>query len=594
MKFKGRRDAKRGPVRRRDRGEQRLRNRLVVLMCVVSALLVGVLGRVVVLQTVSADDYREASMNQRLTTERLRAGRGTIFDRHGVELALSVPSTTVFADPRLVQNAAATAQSLGLLLGWTPERIDDMTQRLGSDTSHFAYVERQVSGDLADAVMALSLPGVATYQEPQRVVTGGDLARSILGRTDPDGVGISGVELLHDLDLTGSDGTVQRELDGSGRSLPTGRRTVVAPRPGDDLVLTLDRSIQFQVEQALVRRVNDLSARRGTAIVMDSRTGALLAIGSVERRPGESARVTAANLTAVSAHEPGSVAKVITTAAALNDDRVRPETVFEVPGVIMVDNFKITDAFPHGTEPTTVSQILTQSSNIGTILISEELGVRRQYEYLRAFGFGERTHAQFPGESAGILKSYDQWRGTERFTASYGYGFAATSLQLAAAVNVIANGGVYVAPRLVHGVVNGAGDLNELPPAPTRSVLRPAVANTMTTMMTDAVCRGTAKLAQIPGVSVAGKTGTGYKVQDNGTYVDNFGRRSYFASFVGFLPAQNPQVTILVSIDEPDPSTRDRFGGTAAAPVFAEIAQVVLHELEIEPPANDRGCEAAS
>lgn len=565
-----------------------------MLMLVVSALLIGVLGRVVVLQTVSAEGYREASMKQRRTTERLQAGRGTIFDRNGVELVLSVPSSTVFADPRLVQDVAATAQSLGLLLGWTPERVADMTQRLGSDTSHFAYVERQVSGDLADAVMALSLPGVATYQEPQRVVAGGDLARSILGRTDPDGVGISGLELLHDLDLTGSDGTVQRELDGSGRSLPTGRRTVTAPRQGDDLVLTLDRSIQFQVEQALLRRVNDLGARRGTAIVMDSRTGALLAVGGVERRPGEAARVTAANLSAVSAHEPGSVAKVITTAAALNDDRVRPETVFEVPGVIVVDDFTITDAFPHDTEPMTVGQILTRSSNIGTILISEELGVRRQYEYLRAFGFGERTHLQLPGESPGILKPYDQWRGTERFTTSYGYGFSATSLQLAAAVNVIANGGTYVAPRLVHGVVDINGDLRELPPAPTRPVLRPEVADTMASMMTDVVCRGTAKPAQIPGVSVAGKTGTGYKLQDNGTYLDEFGQRAYFATFVGFLPAQNPQVTILVSIDEPNPSTRDRFGGTAAAPVFAEIAQVVLHELEIEPLANDRGCEAVS
>jgi cell division protein FtsI (penicillin-binding protein 3) len=580
--------------RSRDRADQRLRRRLVAMMLVVITLLVVVFGRVVMLQTVRADEYRQASMNQRLTTERLRAGRGTIFDRHGVELALSVPSTTVFADPRLVQDPRGTAQTLGQLLGWNAERIDDMTRRLGSASSHFAYIERQVSDDLAQAVMALSLPGIATYGEPQRVVTGGDLARSILGRTDPDGVGISGVELLHDLDLTGSDGTVQRELDGRGRSLPTGRRTVVAPRPGDDLVLTLDRSIQFQVEQALLRRVDQLGARRGTAIVMDSRTGALLAVGGVERRPGQSARVAAANFNAVSAHEPGSVAKVITTAAALNDDRVRPDTVFEVPGVIMVDDFKITDAFPHGTEPMTVSQILTRSSNIGTIMISEELGVRRQYEYLRAFGFGERTHLQLPGESAGILKSYDQWRGTERFTTSYGYGFAATSLQLTAAVNVIANGGTYVAPRLVHGVVNANGVLEALPPAPTRDVLRPEVAGTMTTMMTDVVCRGTAKLAQIPGVSVAGKTGTGYKVQDNGTYVDNFGRRSYFASFVGFLPAQNPQVTILVSIDEPDPSTRDRFGGTAAAPVFAEIAQVVLHELQIEPPVTDRGCEVAS
>lgn len=565
---------------------------MVLMMLAVVVLLVVVFGRVVMLQTVEAGAYRDASMRQRLATDTLRAGRGTIFDRHGVELALSVPSLTVYADPRLVKDPRATAETLGQLLGWEPDRIADMTTRLGSPNSHFTYVVRQVSPELADAIMALGLAGVATYSEPQRVVTGGDLARSILGRTDPDGVGISGLELLHDLDLTGVDGTVQRELDGEGRSLPTGRRTVVAPQPGDDLVLTLDRSIQYQVEQALLRRVDQLNARRGTAIVMDTHTGELLAVGSVEREVGSKARVTAGNYTAVSAHEPGSVAKVITTAAALNDNRVEPDTVFEVPGVIMVDDFKITDAYPHGTEPMTVRQILTRSSNIGTIKMAETLGVQRQYEYLRAFGFGERTHLQLPGESAGILKPFDQWRGTERLTASYGYGFAATSLQLVSAVNVIANGGTYVAPRLVQGMVDASGELTPMPPAPTRDVLRADVADTMTSMMTDVVCVGTAKLAQIPGVSVAGKTGTGYKVQDNGTYVDNLGRRSYFASFVGFLPAQDPRVTILVSIDEPDPSTRDRFGGTAAAPVFAEIAQVTLHELQIEPPADDRGCEA--
>lgn len=579
---------------RNARADQRLRRRLIIMMSVVSAMLAVVFGRVVMLQTVQADTYREASMRQRLTTETLRASRGTIFDRNGVELALSVPSITIYADPRLVHDPVSTATALGQLLGWSPQRIADLTTRLGSPTSHFAYVVRQVSDDLAEAVMALRLPGVATYSEPQRVVTGGDLARNILGRTDPDGLGISGLELLHDLDLTGTDGRVQRELDGRGRSLPTGRRTLVAPRPGDDIVVTLDRSIQYQVEQALLRRVDELSARRGTAVVMDSRTGELLAVGSVERQPGSTARVTAANLTAVSAHEPGSVAKVITTAAALNDQRVRPSTVFEVPGVIMVDDFKITDAYPHGLEPMTVTDIMVRSSNIGTILISEELGVRRQYEYLRAFGFGERTHLQLPGESAGILRPHQQWRGTERFTTSYGYGFAATSLQLAAAVNVIANGGTYVAPRLVKGTVDPSGTLQAMPPAPTRDVLRPEVADTMTRMLTDVVCHGTAKLARIPGVSVAGKTGTGYKVQENGTYVDSFGRRSYFATFVGFLPAEDPRVTVLVSIDEPDPSTRDRFGGTAAAPVFAEIAQVVLHELHIEPPAHDRGCESGS
>lgn len=556
----------------------------------VAVTMAAVLTRVVLLQTVQADAYRQASIGQRLDTEVLRAERGTMFDRNGVELSLSVPSRTVAADPRYVRDPRGTAGVLGGLLGFDPERIADLAARLDSPTSRFAYVVRQISPELAETILALDLPGVFSYVEPRRVSTGGDLARGVLGRTDPDGVGISGLELSFDEELRGVDGTVQRELDGEGRSIPTGRRTVVAPEPGDDLVLTLDRSIQFQVERALLDRVNRLGARRGTAIVMDTRTGELLAVGSVERTDEAPARVTSANFTAVAAFEPGSVAKVITTAAALNDGAVTPGTTFEVPGAIEVDEFRITDAYPHGTEPMTVRDILVRSSNIGTIKVSEALGARRQVDYLRAFGFGERSHLGLPGESSGILKASEELRGTERLTISYGYGFAATSLQLVSAVNVIANDGTYIAPRLVRSMVDAQGEIVEVPPSPTRDVLRPEVAATMTEMMTDVVCSGTATLAQLPGVSVAGKTGTGYKVRDNGTYVDEFGRRAYFASFVGFLPAQDPQVTILVSIDEPDPSTRDRFGGTAAAPVFADIAQVVLHELQIEPPADDRGC----
>lgn len=560
---------------------------VVILLCVVLLVL---LGRVAMLQTVHAESYRAASMNQRLNTTVLRADRGVIFDRHGEELALSVPSATVYADPKLVEDPAGTAAALAGFLGLSPQRQAALAERLASETSRFTYVSRQIDQAVAESVLGLRLPGVGVYQEPRRVFAGGDLARGIVGRTDPDGVGIAGLEMQYDDILTGVDGEVERELDRAGRSIPTGRNTVVSPQPGDDLVLTIDRSIQFQVEQALLRRTSQLAARRGTAIVMDSQTGELLSIGSVEQGDDGIYRVTSGNLAAVTAHEPGSVAKVITTAAALNDRVVRPDTWFEVPGYKEIDDFVITDAYPHGLESMTVSDILTRSSNIGTILISQKLGVQRQSDYMRAFGFGERTALEFPGESAGILKPVDQWQGTERLTVSYGYGFAATSLQLAAAVNVIANGGEYVAPKLLGATIDGEGVTHPTPPSPTRTVLRPETAATMSDMMADVVCTGTAKLAQLDGMTVAGKTGTGYKVQDNGTYVDDQGNRSYFASFVGFLPAAAPRVTVLVSIDEPDPSTRDRFGGTAAAPVFAEIAQVVIHELQIEPPAGDTGC----
>jgi cell division protein FtsI (penicillin-binding protein 3) len=570
------------------------RRRLAAFAVGVSIVLVGLTGWVASLQTVRADDFRQASVSQRLATEKLPAARGAIFDRNGAELALSVPSWTVFADPKYVRDPVGTAVTLSSLFGLSPERSATLAERLAAPKSRFVYVVRQVEEALADAVTSLGLPGVAVYQEPERVLAGGDLARSVIGRTDPDGVGISGVELLFDDTLRGVDGVLEREFDRAGRSIPAGRSTVVAAEPGDDLVLSIDRSIQFQVERALLRRAAELSARRATAVVMDSSTGDLLAVGSVDRSDDGVYRVTTANLAAVTAHEPGSVAKVITTAAALDEGLVGPETTYQVPGSIEVDDFVITDAYPHGLEPMTVREILTKSSNIGTTMLSQALGRVRQHDYMRAFGFGERTAVAFPGESAGILKPSGEWRGTERLTVSYGYGFAATALQLAAAVNVIANDGEYVAPRLVRATVDARGRIVEAPASPTRTVLRSETATTMAALMRDVVCSGTAKLAQVDGVSVAGKTGTGYKAQDNGTYVDDRGNRAYFATFAGFLPAGDPKVTVLVSIDEPDPSTRDRFGGTAAAPVFAEIAKILLHELQIEPPADDRGCAAES
>ncbi|MFZ9806249.1 MAG: penicillin-binding transpeptidase domain-containing protein, partial [Ilumatobacteraceae bacterium] len=197
---------------------------------------------------------------------------------------------------------------------------------------------------------------------------------------------------------------------------------------------------------------------------------------------------------------------------------------------------------------------------------------------------------QFPGESKGLVKRARNWQGPEKFTFAYGYGYGSTAAQLVSAINVVANDGVYVGPKLVSEVVKADGTREATPATPTRRVISSATAATMRTLMTDVVCYGTAQLAKMPGLSVAGKTGTGYIRQDNGTYLKDDGSRAYFASFVGFLPASNPEFTVLVSVDEPDPSSRDRFGGTAAAPVFARIGQVIVNELDLRPSAGDTGC----
>ncbi len=240
-----------------------------------------------------------------------------------------------------------------------------------------------------------------------------------------------------------------------------------------------------------------------------------------------------------------------------------------------------------------MSQILIESSNIGTISVQETMGRFVHRDYMAAFGLGQKTALDFPGESAGILKEADELWGSERVTVAYGQGVSSTSLQLVAAINTIANKGVYVAPKLVQSVVAPDGSMTDTAPSASHEVISPEAAAQTTEMMRQVVCSdsGTGDLAQVKGISIAGKTGTAYKAADNGTYFDDNGQRIYYASFVGFFPSDDPQVTVLVSVDEPPAGTNDRFGGTAAAPVFAELAPTLIHELGIVPTPGSTGCE---
>ncbi len=557
-------------------------------------LFAAVIGRVALLQTTGSDALRAAGKAQRTTESILYARRGTIFARDGGELSLSVPSTTIIANPKLVNDAAGTVTVLTGMLGLSLEKQKALYTAFLDKTKSFAYVARQVDDGLADAVLALKLPGIDSIQEDKRLMPSGDVGRSVLGRTDIDGKGIAGIEMQYDGLLTGTNGERIREHDRDGHSIPGSDSVTQQPVPGDDLVLTLDRSLQFQVEEALVARVTELKAQGGTVVVMDVATGEIYAVANVKRDEEGVVDVTSANLAAVEAFEPGSVAKVFSISSVLDTGVATPETVVEVPGKIVFDKDTeweqtITDAEPHGLQPMSLHDIIVHSSNIGTLMLGEQVGVLRFGEYMRAFGFGEQTALGFPGESSGLVKPAEELQGTEKATVTFGYGYSTTALQLAAAVNVVANGGVYVAPKLLKATISANGELVETPASTTRQVLQPQTAATMTSLMTDVVCQGTGKGARIDGISVAGKTGTAYKLRDGGTYGED-GDRQYRASFVGFFPAQNPQVTILVTIDQPDPTSRDRFGGTAAAPLFTTVATAAMHELQVMPTPGDTGC----
>ncbi len=561
----------------------------------VAVLLLTVLvGWSIKVQVVSGSGYRAYGVAQRESSINIPAARGTIFDRDGNEMAITVPALSLYADPRAVLDPAATAHVLGQMLGFDAAAESELATKLGNQKQSFVYVQRFVDQDVADAVLSLNLSGVNGVSEPKRVQVAGGLAANIIGRTDPFGAGATGLELQYDKVLTGIDGEMVKQAS-RGRSLPGTSHIVAQARPGTDLVLTIDRSMQYQTEQALLARVNELSAKGGNAIILDTKSGEVLSIASVRRGDDGVAAITAGNLAAVEAYEPGSVAKVFSVSATIDSGVATPDRVYDVPGSYTFDpgtpyEYSIQDAYPHDLEPMTLRNILVHSSNIGTMMAASELGSPRLHDYLSSFGFGKLSELQFPGESTGILKAAEDWKGSQNGTIAYGYGFSATSLQLASAVNAVANKGVYVSPKFVRATIDEKGSKWETPAGSTHRVISEESAATMTDMLTGVVCEGTGTRAQVSGISVAGKTGTGYKIQANGTYKSDDGLRSYFATFVGFFPAKDPQVTILVSIDEPDRSSRDRFGGTAAAPVFANLAEMAIHEMSIQPTPGDTGC----
>jgi cell division protein FtsI (penicillin-binding protein 3) len=598
------------PERRPRFSTGRPRRRLIVLLASLLVALGALLVKVGQLQTAGGESLRVAGAEQWTREITLPADRGTIFDRNGEELAVSIPAAAISVNPKLVTDVEGTIRMLNELLALTPDEQQRLRDELTAKDKGFVYVRREADIAVGQQLEALDIVGVNVDREDRRVLPGGETGRSVIGRTDIDGIGTAGLELQYgggaaagelgyDDILAGTPGVLTREVAPRGRSIPGSEQVAEAPVAGEDIMLTIDRSIQFATEEALLTRVNELQARSGYVIVMDTDSGDVLAMSSVQRNDEGVVEITTSNNAALNAYEPGSVAKVVTIAAGLNQGAVTPDSTFVIPWRKEYGEVMLSDSHQHPDELMSVEQILVESSNIGTIETQISMGFgdwdaarQSHWEYLRAFGFGERTALNYPGESPGILKHWTDLWGSERVTVAYGQGFAATPIQMISAVNAIANDGVYVAPRLVQAGVNGEGELVDAPAAETHEVVRPDVATQVQAMMQQVVCRGTGWAAQegVTNFNVAGKTGTGLKAQPGGGYTDASGNRVYYASFAGFFPAEDPQVTVLVSIDEPPAGDINRFGGTAAAPVFAELVPVIAHEMGVQPPAVPTPC----
>jgi cell division protein FtsI (penicillin-binding protein 3) len=555
--------------------------RLVAVFCVMVLALGVIFVRLTVLQVSQAAAYRDRALDQRVQTVELPAVRGQILDRAGEPLALSLEARDIYADPRYVDDPWGTAVRLGPMLGLD---VRDLVETLSQDTT-FVYVARRVDLDLAAEVQELGLPGIGFLEVSKRSYPAGPLASQVLGFVGTDGTGLSGLELRYEDLLAGVPGERTQELDPHGQPILGGVDVEAPPQAGSTIVTTIDRDFQYQAQEALAEAVEANHAQGGTVIVMDPQTGDILAMASypwfdpndfTQAKPG-----TYRNRAVTDAFEPGSTNKVITAAAAVEEHVVPLDQPLSVPSQLRVDEFTIHDSHPHPVERLTLGDIIAESSNIGTVLVARRLGSARLESYLSRFGLGRTTGVSFPGEASGIMLPLYEWTGTSLATIAYGQGIAATPLQMVSVYSTIANDGRWVQPRLVSGTLDAAGVLHEAPSSPTRRVVSSSTARTVTQMLAYAVEYGTGGNAQIPGYQVAGKTGTArIPLPDRPGYFLN----EYVASFIGYLPADDPQVVIAAILDRPVTD----YGGIAAAPLFQRVARYAVTRLQLDPGAPVR------
>lgn len=541
----------------------RLPNRRIRLLLVFFTLaFLAAFGRAVWLQAVHAQPLARLAKGQQQATIELPAARGSILDRNGVDLAIGKQAITVYANPRHIADPRATAIAAGRALRIDANRL---YAKLADRSRGFVYLVRKADPKRAQALRSLELTGIGFYPEERRVYPQGTVASHVLGFAGLDNRGLAGLELALDRTLSGRNGSRTVVRDPFGRTLEV--LSSVPAHEGRSVRLTLDNTLQANAESVLLRTVRRWGAKAATALVLDPRTGEVLAMaaepGFDANRFPRTSRDVQRNRAVTDTFEPGSTLKVVTVAGALSEGLVAPSTPFSLAPTIQVADRVIHEAHRDWTERMTVAEILSRSSNVGTITLAEQLGRERLERWIARFGFGRKTGIDFPGEISGILPSY--WSGSTIGTLPIGHGIAVTPMQMAAAYGAVANGGVWLRPRLVADR-----------PIKRRRVVSKHVADQLMSMLRDVVIEGTGQEAEVEGYQVAGKTGTAAKPDPSGGYSTS----RYVASFVGVVPASAPRLVVLVTVDEPHGAI---WGGIVAAPAFQQIARFALQYLEIPP-----------
>jgi cell division protein FtsI (penicillin-binding protein 3) len=556
--------------------------RRLAIFLAVYALLTALIGwRLVEVQVVSADEYRDLAQRQTHRVVTLPPQRGKVFDRSGTPLALSVPSTAVYANPRALRAenldptfvAAELEPVLDLPLG-------DIVEALARDAG-FVYLGRQLPRHVGDEVRALRLPGIGVLDEPLRTYPAGELAAQIVGFAGIDGQGLSGIEASYDETLAGTPGTLRLERAPGGVAISSAPREVIAAEPGHDIVLTIDKRLQYTAERLLADAVEEHDAKGASAVLMDARTGEILAMAS---SPGydpadiaDAGAYERRNRAVTDIFEPGSVAKAVTLAAAVEEGLVATDEELEVPGSVTVGRKRFTDSTPQPEQTLTLEEIMARSSNVGTIMLAEELGEERLHDYMQRFGFGRATGLGFPGESAGLLPGPDAWYATTLPTVAIGQGVSGSLLQVAGVFQTIASGGEWTEPSLVHSIVDGDGTRRERGEPERRRAISTETADAVAGMLGSVVSDGTGRNAAVPGYEVAGKTGTAQKPSETRR---GYEPGAYIATFAGFAPVDDPALVAAIMVDEPQEAY---YGGEVAAPLFAELMEFALTDRRVAP-----------
>ena len=539
-------------------------------------LFLNVVGRAFYLQILQHENLVKKADKQHQHKVDLTPARGSILDRNGTTLAESIHMDSCYAEPRRIKDVVGTAGVLAPILGVSK---DELAAKLSVNKS-FIWVERWLAPEIALRVKNMKLPGIGFAPESKRFYPNMEIAAHVIGFTGRDPNGLEGIELKYDSTILGNTGYMITERDALGRNIAVMNAVIKDSSPGKSVILTLDKTIQFIAEKELAKAVKESNAKSGMALVMESDTGKVLAMANYPTfNPNAYSHYSLAQLrnhVVADSFEPGSTFKIFTIAAALDSGTIKPTDVYNCEnGTYRIADRTIHDDHPHSR--LTVSEIIKYSSNIGSAKIGFKMGEEKLSSYLRNFGFGGRTGIDLPGESPGNLKRH--WYGIDLATISFGQGVSLSTIQLASALSAVANGGNLMKPYLVEQILDDTGkQVQKFEPQIVRRVISPETAQKLTKMMETVTGEGgTGTKAALDGYRVAGKTGTAQKV-DPVTRAYSPSKR--IGSFVGFVPADKPKLTIAVIIDEPQGV---KYGGVVAAPAFRGIAQNSLAYLKIQP-----------